>query len=213
MSQNERTAKTKSSCRGRPPVTSRTEILAGASRLIDEEGWEKLTVRRLARDLGIGTTTIYHHVRDRDDLLIQLINDAASRYPKPELPADPHERVIVTALAMHEALGAMPWAANVLAVDGEGCLGRPGEDALWFVDVILSSAADAGCTPQQSGDLFLNLWYFIVGALLVQAGNAQRGANSAAAAIRPTHGDAGADASVFSQGVRALVDGALAPDD
>jgi AcrR family transcriptional regulator len=210
LNQDERTVKTKSSRRGRPQVTSRAEILDSARRLIDQEGWEKLTVRRLARDLGIGTTTIYHHVRDRDDLLIQLINDAASRYPKPELPADPRERVIVTALAMHEALGAMPWAANVLAADGEGCLGRPGQDALWFVDVILSSASDAGCTHQQSGELFLRLWYFIVGELLVQTGTARQGANDAVAPIGQIHADA--TARVFSQGVRALVDGTLDQD-
>jgi AcrR family transcriptional regulator len=205
--QDDRTVKTNSSRRGRPPVTSRAEILDSARRLIDEDGWEKLTVRRLARDLGIGTATIYHHVRDCDDLLIQLINDAASRYPKPELPADPLERVIVTALAMHEALGVMPWAAKVLAVDGEGCLGRPGEDALWFVDVILSSASDAGCTHQQSGELFLKLWYFIVGELLVQTGNARHGANDAIASLGQSHADA--TTHVFSQGVRALVNGTL----
>lgn len=207
MSQDSQVAKSQSSRRGRPPVTSRAQILDGARRLIDEEGWEKLTVRRLAKDLGIGTTTLYHHVRDRDDLLIQLINDAATRHPKPDLPADPRERVTVTAIAMHEALGTMPWAADVLAVDGEACLGRPGENALWFVDVILSSAADAGCTPQQAGDLFLNLWCFIVGELLVQTGTARRQSSSTVAGIELRHADA--DANSFDQGIRALVNGTL----
>ena len=36
---------------GRPPVTSRAEILAAARQLIDRDGWEKLTIRRLAAEL------------------------------------------------------------------------------------------------------------------------------------------------------------------
>src|SRR5579875_1528408 len=60
---------------GRPPVTSRPEILAAARRLIDRDGWEKLSVRRLAAELGIGTTTLYHHLRDKEDLLLLLLNE------------------------------------------------------------------------------------------------------------------------------------------
>ena len=59
---------------GRPPVTSRPEILAAARRLIDRDGWEKLTVRRLAAELGIGTTTLYHHVQEQGFLLLLLLN-------------------------------------------------------------------------------------------------------------------------------------------
>src|SRR5699024_4839235 len=193
--------------RGRPPVTSRAEILTAARRLIADEGWEKLTVRRLARVLGIGTTTIYHHVRDRDDLLIQLINDAAGRSPRPDLPDDPRERVIVVALALHDALGEMPWAADVLAVDGEACLGRPGEDALWYVDEIRSSAEEAGCTPERSGDLFVTLWFLMVGELLVQAGSARRKAKTPA--LDSEQNNALLDRDVFEVGVRSLVQGTL----
>ena len=39
---------------GRPPVTSRAQILAAARQLIDRDGWEKLTIRRLAAETGIG---------------------------------------------------------------------------------------------------------------------------------------------------------------
>ncbi|MEU6756605.1 TetR/AcrR family transcriptional regulator, partial [Streptomyces sp. NPDC046685] len=39
---------------GRPPVTSRAQILIAARRLIDRDGWDKLTIRRLAGEIGIG---------------------------------------------------------------------------------------------------------------------------------------------------------------
>src|ERR1700743_625660 len=43
---------------GRPPAASRAQILAAARELIGRDGWEKLTVRRLAAELGVGTTTL-----------------------------------------------------------------------------------------------------------------------------------------------------------
>jgi len=44
------------------------QILAAARRLIDRDGWDNLTIRRLAAETCIGAT-MYHHVRDKDDLL------------------------------------------------------------------------------------------------------------------------------------------------
>ena len=72
---------------GRPPATSRAQILAAARELIGRDGWEKLTVRRLAAELGVGATTLYHHVRDKDDLLLLLLNEYVEQIPRPTCPA------------------------------------------------------------------------------------------------------------------------------
>src|SRR3954451_7902053 len=119
---------------GRPPVTSRRETLAAARRLIDRDGWEKLTVRRLAAELGIGTTTLYHHVRDKEDLLLLLLNESAGQIPRPDLPRNPRRRIVVAATALHDALADWPWAAEVLTADG--FVGLLGEPALWTVEAI-----------------------------------------------------------------------------
>lgn len=152
---------------GRPPVTSRAQILAGARRLIDRDGWERLSIRGLAAELGIGPTTLYHHVRDKEDLLLLLITEYADQIPHPELPAEPRDRIILAATAIHDALADWPWAAEVLAVDG--FIARIGESALWFVEVILAGAVDAGCTREEAIRLFRGLWYYTVGEILVRA--------------------------------------------
>src|SRR5699024_11121700 len=99
---------------GRPPVTSREQILAAALHLIETDGWQSLTIRRLAADLGIGTTTLYHHVRDREDLLVQLIGHVVAQIDRPELPTEPRERIVVVMTTARDTLAAMPWAAEVL---------------------------------------------------------------------------------------------------
>ena len=157
---------------GRPPATSRAQILAAARDLIDRDGWEKLTVRKLAAETGVGTTTLYHHVRDKDDLLLLLLNEYVDQIPRPELPGPPRDRIIAAAAAMHDILASWPWAAEILTADG--FVGLLGESALWLVEAIVAGAIDAGCTPVQAVDVFRSLWYYTVGEVLVRANTARR---------------------------------------
>lgn len=169
---------------GRPPATSRAQILAAARQIIERDGWEKLTVRRLAAELGIGTTTLYHHVRDREDLLVQLLNEHADQTLRPELPGEPRDRIIAAAVAIHDSLAGRPWAAEILTTDG--FLGRLGESALRVVEAIVAGAIDYGCTPAQAVDVFRGIWYYTVGEILVRAHSAGRRADDERPADRDT---------------------------
>lgn len=161
---------TRSTRTGRPPVTSRAQILDAARDIIERDGWEKVTIRRLASDLGIGATTLYHHIRDREDLLIQLLNDQAGRSSEVSLPAAPRDRIIVAAGMIHESLRLWPWAAEVLATDG--FLARLGDSALDLVEAILAGAVEIGCTGEQAVELFRSIWYYIAGEIMVRSRSA-----------------------------------------
>lgn len=154
---------------GRPPVTSRADILTAARQLIDREGWQKLTIRRLAAEAGIAPTTLYHHVRDKDDLLVQLLNHYADRIPRPALPGNPRERITVAAISMHDALAAWPWVVEVLTADD-----LLGESALWMVEAIVGGAVDCGCTPEQAVVFYRSVWYYTIGEIMVRAAAARR---------------------------------------
>ncbi|MFE1266999.1 TetR/AcrR family transcriptional regulator [Streptomyces sp. NPDC058757] len=157
---------------GRPPLTSRAQILVAARALIDRDGWEKLTIRRLAAELGVGATTLYHHIRSKDELLLLLVDHHIRQAGRPRLPDDPRERVVTAALAMRDALRAWPWAAEVLSADG--FVGLLDEPAMWMVEAIVAGARDHGCTHEQSVDLFRSVWYLTVGEVLVRARSARR---------------------------------------
>ncbi len=210
---------------GRPPVTSRAQILDAARRLIGRDGWEKLSIRRLAAELGIGTMTLYHHVRDKEDLLLLLITEYADQVPQPDLPSEPRDRIIATATLIHDALAAWPWAAEVLTADG--FIGRLGE-SVWMVEAIVAGAIDYGCTPDQAVHVFRHIWYYTVGEILVRAHSAAQPADAGGAADRAplfsgldksrmprlvALGDRWRTLSAqdtYPQGLRALVDGLLA---
>ncbi|MFV0316062.1 MAG: TetR/AcrR family transcriptional regulator, partial [Microthrixaceae bacterium] len=54
-------------------------IVETALELVEREGGSALTMRALAAELGVATTTIYWHVGNRDQLVVALISRMAQR--------------------------------------------------------------------------------------------------------------------------------------
>ena len=52
----------------RRPLLTREEIVEAAARVLEREGYEALTMRRLAEELGVQAPALYWHVRGRDEL-------------------------------------------------------------------------------------------------------------------------------------------------
>lgn len=59
----------------RKPRFSREQIAAAALKIADEEGFEAVSMRRIASELGAGTMTLYHYIPTKDDL-VALMDDA-----------------------------------------------------------------------------------------------------------------------------------------
>jgi AcrR family transcriptional regulator len=55
--------------RGRPPRLSRPAIFRAALQLIDAEGAQALTMRRLGAEMGVEAMSLYRHVSSKDALL------------------------------------------------------------------------------------------------------------------------------------------------
>ena len=54
---------------------SREQVLAAARRIADAEGVDRLTMRRLAAELGVLPNALYTYVPDKEALLDALIDD------------------------------------------------------------------------------------------------------------------------------------------
>ena len=68
--------------RGRPPQRTRTEVVAAAIAVADAEGLDALTMRRLAAELGAGVMSLYTYVRDKDDLVDQMVDQVSAFDPE-----------------------------------------------------------------------------------------------------------------------------------
>jgi AcrR family transcriptional regulator len=76
----------------------RQEILAAASELFVEEGYENVSMRRIADKIEYSPTTIYLHFKDKAELLEQVCTDTFSRLHLvlnkiTEQPGDPIDRL------------------------------------------------------------------------------------------------------------------------
>src|SRR5882757_8264670 len=75
------------------PRLSLDAIVEVAARLIAEEGYDALNMRRLAKECGVGVMTLYGYVRTKDDLLQALANRLFHLVDLPDdenLPWDEH---------------------------------------------------------------------------------------------------------------------------
>ncbi len=146
--------------------------MSAAHRVIEEEGTQGLTMRRLAREVGATPMALYHHVRDKDELLQLLLDDYAATVPRPEMPADggdPGELVVTAAVAMRDALIGVPWIVEVLRADDLMSV-----HALWYPETIIDAAVRAGLTPEAAVDLYRIIWHYTAGEITARAAAARR---------------------------------------
>ncbi|MCF3107070.1 TetR/AcrR family transcriptional regulator C-terminal domain-containing protein [Streptomyces roseoverticillatus] len=165
---------------GRPPRISREEIIKTARRIVTEQGVDRLTMRRLAAEIGSTPMALYHHVRDKEELLVLLLDDYATRtLRRPELPAHPRERVIVATTAIHDALAACPWIVEVLTADD-----LMSTTALWFVEQIVDGLVECGLSPDRAVHGYRAIWYYTAGEIVVRTTAARRRADDDRATYR-----------------------------
>ncbi|MFJ9863176.1 TetR/AcrR family transcriptional regulator [Streptomyces sp. NPDC101165] len=149
---------------GRPPRISREEVVGTARRIVAAEGVDRLTMRRLAAEIGSTPMALYHHVRNKDELLVLLLDDYAARtLHRPDLPDRPRERVIVAAAAIHEALADCPWIVEVLTADD-----LMAASALWFVEQIVDGLVACGLTPERAVQGYRAIWYYTAGEIMIR---------------------------------------------
>ncbi|MCX4745917.1 TetR/AcrR family transcriptional regulator [Kitasatospora sp. NBC_01287] len=155
---------------GRPPRISLDQVVVTARRIVAEEGVDRLTMRRLATEVGSTPMALYHHVRGREELLVLLLDDYVAReLHRPDLPADPRERVLVCTTAIHRALADCPWIVEVLTADD-----LMSASALWFVEQIVDGLTECGLTPERAVRGYRAIWYYTAGEMLVRAAAARR---------------------------------------
>jgi AcrR family transcriptional regulator len=97
----------------RPIPLSRDRILRAAVAVADRGGFESLSMRNLAQELGTAPMSLYRHVANKDDLLDGMIDIVFSEI---EVPSGGGWRVAMRERAMstRKALRRHPWAIGLM---------------------------------------------------------------------------------------------------
>jgi len=135
-------------------------IVAAAVMIADAEGLDGLSMRRVATELGAGPMSLYRHVRDKDDLLLRMM-DVVLREARLPASAPPgwRPRLEVAARSLWAAFRRHPWLAPALS------LTRPQAVAggLAYTEWVLAALAEAGLDTAVAFDVHLTLFTFVRG--------------------------------------------------
>jgi AcrR family transcriptional regulator len=128
----------------RKPAHTRERIAAAALKIADEEGFEAVTMRRVATELGAGTMTLYHYVKNKRELAA-LMDDAVMGQllvPDDELADDWREGLAQIARRTYASFMRHPWTFEFIG--GEDDPGVGGPNALRHVEQSLMIAEKTG---------------------------------------------------------------------
>jgi TetR/AcrR family tetracycline transcriptional repressor len=67
--------------RPKVPLLSRELILTAAVRIVDNEGLEGLSIRRLADELSVNGASLYHHFANKEEIVVGAAEFALERTP------------------------------------------------------------------------------------------------------------------------------------
>lgn len=100
-------SESKSARAGREPVT-KERIFSAALALIDSEGVEALTMRRLAKDLGVEAMALYHHVPNKEAIYDGVVELAVVNAGHMEITEDWMTNLVNGAELFRYAIGEHP---------------------------------------------------------------------------------------------------------
>ncbi|MRH85916.1 TetR family transcriptional regulator [Nocardia sp. SYP-A9097] len=149
------------------PALSRDQIVSEALALLDEEGMEALSMRKLGTRLGAGATSLYTHVANKEELM-ELITDAVFGELDPLVVGSEGWRAAMLAFS-HDLRAMMlrhPWLSSAL---GEMGLLYLAPNMLRLNESVLTLLEDAGFPPDDADTAVTVIFSFVIGLALSEA--------------------------------------------
>ncbi|TCM44265.1 TetR/AcrR family transcriptional regulator [Kribbella sp. VKM Ac-2568] len=144
----------------RVPVT-RERALQTAVALADKEGLGSLSMRKLAQELGVEAMSLYHHVKNKEDILDGMVDHV---FAEIELPVEGDEwkpAMRDRARSARAALTRHPWAISIM--DSRAA---PGPATLRHHNAVIGACRRAGFSVQMAAHAFSLLDSYIFGFVL-----------------------------------------------
>ncbi len=143
--------------RERPPITRR-RIVEAALRLVDEQGLQALTFRRLATELGASPMSAYAHVRNKDELLDLMLDHVLGEIDLRRSGGGWVAELRSMFRSYHKVLLSHPGIARIY---GENV--KIGPNGLRAIERTMAVLRDAGFSPASATNAFFALFNYTIG--------------------------------------------------
>jgi TetR/AcrR family transcriptional regulator, tetracycline repressor protein len=190
---------------GRAPwgSLSREDIIDAAIATVEAGGYEEMSIRSLAADLGVAPMSLYRHIRDKDDLLDEVVSRLLAPVWRPTADEDDWPEWIVEAAAsLRQFLVTQPAALHVY-------LGHPvvSPAAVERMDAMMGVLRRAGLDEQTARSAYGALHTYTIGFAALEASRAGWGPASGDVASLAQQLAAYTTAGQFIEGLRYLLEG------
>jgi AcrR family transcriptional regulator len=155
--------------RARWGTITREQLVLAAKEEIEAGRYEQMTIRRLAARLGVAPMSLYRHVRDKEDLLNEVVDRMLAELWRPEAdPSDPWAWFMESADRLRAFLVDQPAALHVF-------LSHPVTSpvALARLRTVLSVLESAGLDEPEARRLYAAVHTYTLGFAALQSSRAR----------------------------------------
>ena len=177
---------------------SREQVVGAAVDLLRRYGLGDLTMRRLARELGVAPGALYWHVANKQELLVEVADALLAEIPRPPTDRPAAEALTGLAAAIREALARVPDAADVV---GLAYAVEPG--ATRALRDLARLVHEAGAAASERDEVAALVVHHILGSVAAQQDRALAGQIEADLPVP----DATSEAKAFEVGLAVIVRG------
>ncbi len=147
---------------------SRERIVEAALRVMDDEGLEAVTMRRIGRELGVEAMSLYNHVEDKEDILDGICERVMSEFEFPESGPDWAENARRGARAWRQLLRAHP---DVMRLFAEERGPVTSIDSMRPMEYALRLFREAGLSDRDTAQAFHAFGGYIQGFVIMEMGS------------------------------------------
>jgi AcrR family transcriptional regulator len=169
-----RTARDDAEPKARREPLTRERVIETALRLMDAEGLDSVTMRRIGRELGVEAMSLYNHVEDKEDILDGICERVMAEFVFPELAEDWEETCRRGARAWRRLLQSHP---EVMRLFAEQRSPARSPDSMRPMEFALRVLQGAGLSDRDTAQAFHAFGGYIQGFVMMELGSIAGGAD------------------------------------
>ena len=148
---------------------TRDRVIDAALEVMDAEGLDAVTMRRVAREVGVEAMSLYNHVRDKDDLLRGICDHVMGGFEFPTESGDWAERCKAGARAWRSLLQAHPDMMRLFAETHGPNPSSP--ESLRPTEFALGLLREVGLSDRDTVQAFHAFGGYIQGFVMMEGGS------------------------------------------
>ena len=147
-----------------PHKLSPDVVVVAALGIADSHGIDALTMRGLARQLGVEAMSLYHHFSGKDTLLDAMVDRVYAEIVLPAATGAWREEMWRRSVSVREVLHRHPWALPLMESRR-----APGPATLAYHDANIACLRAAGFSPEQVAHAYAVVDAFVYGFVLQES--------------------------------------------